>query len=302
MEKYISAFIITFFIYGFAGWIWESCYVSLKKRKWINRGFLKGPLLPIYGSGAIVVLVSTIMVQNNTFLIFIIGMIAATVLEYITGELMESIFHVRYWDYSNKPFNINGHICLLSSLAWGIFSVLLVKIANPKIANLVVMIPNQVSEIIAYLATIFITVDAVQSFNEAINLKNVLVKTMVIMFSIFFLIILVNTILFNRTTQINYSVLTMIISTIIMYFIIYLLYKHNKFEYKFPKTYQVGLVMVAIFVIQIILANLTYADCGWDCGIVVRQAVNLLNGENFDTHYFAVFSNNIEIFHSYLYS
>ena len=89
---------------------------------------------------------------------------------------MERIFHVRYWDYSDKPFNINGHICLLSSLAWGIFSVLLVKIANPKIANLVVMIPNQVSEIIAYLATIFITVDAVQSFNEAINLKNVLVK------------------------------------------------------------------------------------------------------------------------------
>ena len=128
-----------------------------------------------------------------------------------------------------------------------------------------------------------------------LSLKNVLVKTMVIMFSIFFLIILVNTILFNRTTQINYSVLTMIISTIIMYFIIYLLYKHNKFEYKFPKTYQVGLVMVAIFVIQIILANLTYADCGWDCGIVVRQAVNLLNGENFDTHYFAVCSNNIGI-------
>ena len=172
----IHQWLLLFYLYCFAGWIWESCYVSLKKRKWINRGFLKGPLLPIYGSGAIVVLVSTIMVQNNTFLIFIIGMIAATILEYITGELMERIFHVRYWDYSDKPFNINGHICLLSSLAWGIFSVLLVKIANPKIANLVVMIPNQVSEIIAYLATIFITVDAVQSFNEAINLKNVLVK------------------------------------------------------------------------------------------------------------------------------
>ena len=112
----IHQWLLLFYLYCFAGWIWESCYVSLKKRKWINRGFLKGPLLPIYGSGAIVVLVSTIMVQNNTFLIFIIGMIAATILEYITGELMERIFHVRYWDYSDKPFNINGHICLLSSL------------------------------------------------------------------------------------------------------------------------------------------------------------------------------------------
>ena len=67
-----NQWITFFFIYSFLGWVWESCYVSLKKRKWINRGFLKGPLLPIYGSGAIVVLVSTIMVQNNTFLIFII--------------------------------------------------------------------------------------------------------------------------------------------------------------------------------------------------------------------------------------
>lgn len=172
----IHQWLLLFYLYCFAGWVWESCYVSLKKRKWINRGFLKGPLLPIYGSGAIVVLISTITVQNNTFLIFIIGMIAATILEYITGELMERIFHVRYWDYSDKPFNINGHICLVSSLAWGIFSMFLVKIANPKIANLVIMIPNQVSEITAYLATIIITIDVVESFNEAINLKNILVK------------------------------------------------------------------------------------------------------------------------------
>ena len=109
----IHQWLLLFYLYCFAGWIWESCYVSLKSVKWINRGFLKGPRLPIYGSGSIVVLVSTIMVQNNTFLIFIIGMIAATILEYITGELMERIFHVRYWDYSDKPFNINGHICLI---------------------------------------------------------------------------------------------------------------------------------------------------------------------------------------------
>ena len=146
------------------------------QHKWINRGFLKGPLLPIYGSGAIVVLISTITVKENIFLVFIIGMIAATVLEYITGELMESIFHVRYWDYSNKPFNINGHICLLSSLAWGVFSIILVEVVNPKVANLIIMIPNEISEGIAYLMTIFITIDGVQSFNAAINLKNILIR------------------------------------------------------------------------------------------------------------------------------
>ena len=172
----IHQWLLLFYLYCFAGWVWESCYVSALKHKWINRGFLKGPLLPIYGSGAIVVLISTITVKENIFLVFIIGMIAATVLEYITGELMESIFHVRYWDYSNKPFNINGHICLLSSLAWGVFSIILVEVVNPKVANLIIMIPNEISEGIAYLMTIFITIDAVQSFNEAMDLKNILIK------------------------------------------------------------------------------------------------------------------------------
>lgn len=172
----IHQWLLLFYLYCFAGWVWESCYVSALKHKWINRGFLKGPLLPIYGSGAIVVLISTITVKENIFLVFIIGMIAATVLEYITGELMESIFHVRYWDYSNKPFNINGHICLLSSLAWGVFSIILVEVVNPKVANLIIMIPNEISEGIAYLMTIFITIDGVQSFNVAINLKNILIR------------------------------------------------------------------------------------------------------------------------------
>lgn len=172
----IHQWLLLFYLYCFIGWVWESCYVSLLNHKWVNRGFLKGPLLPIYGSGAILVLISTMTVKENIFLVFIIGMIAATVLEYITGELMEKLFHVRYWDYSNKFLNINGYICLLSSLAWGVFSVILVEAVNLKIANLITNIPSEISESIAYLMTIFITIDAVQSFNEAIDLKNILIK------------------------------------------------------------------------------------------------------------------------------
>ena len=167
---------LLFYLYCFIGWIWESCYVSLKKHEWVNRGFLKGPLLPIYGSGAIVVLISTLTVENNLLLVFVIGMISATILEYITGIAMEKLFHVRYWDYSKEPFNINGHICLISSLAWGVFSVLLVRFVNPNIASLVIIIPNGISEVISYIITVFITIDAVQSFNEAMDLKNILIK------------------------------------------------------------------------------------------------------------------------------
>ena len=172
----LHKWLLLFYLYCFIGWIWESCYVSLKKHKWINRGFLKRPLLPIYGSGAIVVLISTLTVENNLLLVFVIGMISATILEYITGVAMEKLFHVRYWDYSKEPFNINGHICLISSLAWGVFSMLLVRFVNPNIERLVIIIPNGISEVISYIITVFITIDAVQSFNEAMDLKNILIK------------------------------------------------------------------------------------------------------------------------------
>lgn len=172
----LHKWLLLFYLYCFIGWIWESCYVSLKKHKWINRGFLKGPLLPIYGSGAIVVLISTLTAENNLILVFLIGMISATILEYITGVVMEKLFHVRYWDYTKEPFNINGHICLISSLAWGVFSVLLVRFVNPNIERLVIIIPNGISEVISYIITVFITIDAVQSFNEAMDLKNILIK------------------------------------------------------------------------------------------------------------------------------
>lgn len=172
----LHQWLLLFYLYCFIGWIWESCYVSLKKHKLVNRGFLKGPLLPIYGSGAVVVLISTLTVESNLLLVFVIGMISATILEYITGVAMEKLFHVRYWDYSKEPFNINGHICLISSLAWGVFSVLLVRFVNPNIERLVIIIPNGISEVISYIITVFITIDAVQSFNEAMDLKKILIK------------------------------------------------------------------------------------------------------------------------------
>ena len=82
---YLSQWIIFFFIYSFIGWIWESCYVSVKKHRWINRGFMHGPMLPLYGSGAVVILIAAIPVRENIWLVFLMGMTAATVLEYFTG-------------------------------------------------------------------------------------------------------------------------------------------------------------------------------------------------------------------------
>lgn len=97
----------------------ESTFVSLKSKKFVNRGFMRGPFLPIYGSGAIMMLVVSMPFQDNIFLTYIAGCIGATALELVTGVTMEALFKVRYWDYSNQKFNYKGHICLSSTIAWG---------------------------------------------------------------------------------------------------------------------------------------------------------------------------------------
>ena len=177
MGTYTSVqWVLFFFFYCFCGWVWESCYVSAKARRWVNRGFLHGPLLPIYGSGAILILLVTLRVQGSVVLIYLIGMVAATVLEYFTGAAMESLFEVRYWDYTRQKFNLKGYICLSSTLAWGVFSILLVKVIHPPVAALLLHIPTVWAEPLALVLVTTTTVDAVQSFHAAFNLREILAK------------------------------------------------------------------------------------------------------------------------------
>ncbi|OUN71439.1 hypothetical protein B5G11_03905 [Drancourtella sp. An57] len=168
--------LLFFFIYCFLGWVWESCYVSIKKREWINRGFLHGPMLPIYGSGAIIVLLCTIGVRDQVILIFIFGMTGATILEYVTGACMERLFRVRYWDYNHMPLNLKGYICLPVSLGWGVFSVLLVRVIHVPIENLVLQIPERIAEVVSVVCSSAFAVDFTLSFSEAMDLRDMLIR------------------------------------------------------------------------------------------------------------------------------
>lgn len=109
------------------GWIWECFYVSFKcaleKKKWsfINRGFLHGPVIPIYGVAAIAILLTTIQLRENTIAIYVIGALTATLFELVTGSVMERLFKVKYWDYTDLPLNYHGHICLFVSLFWDLW-------------------------------------------------------------------------------------------------------------------------------------------------------------------------------------
>ena len=168
--------VLLFYFYCLCGWVWESCYVSAHQHRWVNRGFLHGPLLPIYGSGAIIILFAVIPVENNLYLVWLFGMIAATALEYVTGAAMERIFKVRYWDYSGQKFNLNGHICLTSSVAWGFFSILLVRLVHPPIGRLLVRVPALVVDPAALALTAAFTADVVCSVQAALDLKDVLTR------------------------------------------------------------------------------------------------------------------------------
>ena len=172
----LGQWLLFFFLYCFLGWVWESCYVSARQRRWVNRGFLHGPLLPIYGFGAVIILWATLPVRGSLPLIFLLGMLAATALEYVTGAAMEALFKVRYWDYSGKPFNLNGHICLTCSLAWGAFSILLVRVLHPPFEDLVLRLPAFLADALACVLTVYFTADTVRSFQAAMDLREVLTR------------------------------------------------------------------------------------------------------------------------------
>ena len=134
-------------IYSFFGWVWETCYVSVKSGKFVNRGFINGPLCTIYGFGAVSVYVILRPFSDNLLYLYLGGVVVATALEYVTAVLMESIFHTSWWDYSDNKFNFQGRICLGASLGWGAFTVVLFKVLHPLVESIVILYPVYVGEI-----------------------------------------------------------------------------------------------------------------------------------------------------------
>ncbi len=177
----VIQWLFVFYFYCFGGWCLESAYVSVKDRKLTNRGFMRGPFLPIYGSGATMMLVVSMPFQGmglpwRVVLTYLAGCVGATVREYITGVVMEALFKVRYWDYSNQRFNFQGHICLSSSLAWGLITVAMTEFIHKYVERLILAIPGQVLTVVTLVLTAGIFADFALSFKAAIDLRNVLDK------------------------------------------------------------------------------------------------------------------------------
>ncbi len=176
MEYDFLTFYLMFFIYSFLGWCFESCYVSIKEKKWVNRGFMTIPFLPIYGFGAVSILFATLPFMANPLLVYIVAVITATVLELLTGAFMEKLFKVKYWDYSNNFMNYKGYICLKSSITWGFMGMLIAYIINSPIADFVFSLTRALSLGAAAVLTLIFAVDFVRSFRAAYSLRDMIMN------------------------------------------------------------------------------------------------------------------------------
>ncbi len=168
--------LIFFYIYSFFGWIFESVYVSLRKKRWVNRGFLLGPFLPIYGGGAVMMLFVSEPFKSNLILTYFAGAVGATLLELVTGMVMESIFKVRYWDYSDRKYNYKGYICLESAVLWGFFTIAMNQAVHPALLRLLAAVPALPLHVVFGIVSVFLVFDIISSVKEALDLRDMLEK------------------------------------------------------------------------------------------------------------------------------
>lgn len=170
----LTQWILLFYIYCFLGWCVESTIVSVRERRFINRGFLNGPFLPIYGTGAILILFVSLPLIDNPILVYLAGLVSTTILEYFTGWFMESLFKIKYWDYTEDKFNYKGRICLVSSLFWGVLTLLVVYIIHVPISNIIVHIDHNITVVLSILSSILFLIDLGYSTYNVLTLNKFL--------------------------------------------------------------------------------------------------------------------------------
>ncbi len=190
----LSLLVLYYFFYSALGWLVESMYCSVGEHKWVNRGFLTGPLCPIYGAGAVVMAVFLQPLKELPFpigvfginfsmtplLVFVVGMILADIVEFITSLAMEKLFHARWWDYSEKPFNIQGRICLQHTLYWGTASIVFTYVIHPFFSKYAEkLFPSTAPNILYITLTVILfifTLDIINAVRNAMDIKKVMDK------------------------------------------------------------------------------------------------------------------------------
>lgn len=160
-----------FFIYSFIGWCGEVVAAAVNRHKFVNRGFVSSPLCPVYGAGAVAVAVFLPELEDQLFFLFLGGMIVTTFVEYLTGRLLELIFHKKWWDYSDQKFQLDGYVCLKNSVIWGLCSVLMIRFLNPLLCRGLELLPPLLGEILLWALGALLVIDFIGSGVAVLGLK-----------------------------------------------------------------------------------------------------------------------------------
>lgn len=164
--------LLYFFVYGFLGWCTEVGFAAFKTHHFVNRGFLNGPICPIYGVGVTAVITILTPYKSDIIVLYILSVVLVTVLEGVTGWAMDKIFHNKWWDYSDMPLNIGGYVCLLFSIVWGFACLFIIYFIQPLVHDLLAFIPTIVGIIliiilgITLIADLYVTASTIFKFNR----------------------------------------------------------------------------------------------------------------------------------------
>lgn len=166
-------FILFFTIYSLVGWVMETAFKSITERKFVNRGFLHGPFTPIYGFGALLIIVSSRWIENilgsdsiSLSLSILSSIFLVTALEFITGFMLEKVFREKWWDYSQNAFNLKGYICIKYSLLWGMLAFLLIQVVHPIVNQVISSISMSMK---GFLAAFFVAYFAIDTYKSVVN-------------------------------------------------------------------------------------------------------------------------------------
>lgn len=170
MKMYYYLF-YCFVVYAFIGWNIEVVYHLYTQKRFVNRGFLYGPLCPIYGSTAVLLIAFLTPLGGNGIYIFLGGVFVASVVEYVTGYLLEILFHARWWNYSKEKFNVKGYICLKFSIFWGAFAVVFIKLINPRVSKLIYIVMDRFGDALYSIIFAGLIVDIVFTINSLIAFR-----------------------------------------------------------------------------------------------------------------------------------
>ena len=165
-----------FFIYSFLGWVCEVAFHAIKTGKFVNRGFLNGPVCPIYGAGVVVILLILGEYAEEMWAVFLVGIAVPTLLELVTGWLLETFFHDKWWDYSERRFNFKGYICLEFSLLWGIAAVCVISILHPLIRKFAMLFTETAGTVLVCIGAAILLADVILTVLQVLKLNRKLAE------------------------------------------------------------------------------------------------------------------------------